>query len=74
MEISADLLTLTLRNLVAMWQVLTGEVQLVQQVFFHLLEVLSLSLPYQEKTKGNRMKRMETSIPKTVSWLVGLFV
>ena len=57
-----------------MWQVLTGEVQLVQQVFAHLLEVLSLSLPYQEKTKANRVKRLETGIPKAVSWLFSLFL
>ncbi len=49
-----------------MWQVLAGDVQLVRQVFAHLLEVLLLSLPYQEKRKGNRTVRVETSIPKAV--------
>ena len=50
-----------------MWHVLTGEAQLVRQVFSNLLEVLSLSLPYQEKIKSNRTIRIETEIPKSVS-------
>jgi len=49
-----------------MWHVLTGEAQLVRQVFSNLLEVLSLSLPYQEKIKSNRTIRIETEIPKSV--------
>ena len=61
--------TLTPRNLVAMWQVLTGDAQLIEKVFVHLLEVLFLSLPYQEKTKGNRTIRLETDTPKAVSLL-----
>lgn len=51
-----------------MWHVLAGDPQLLQQVFSHLLEVLSLSLPYQEKAKGGgKTTRAETSIPKAVS-------
>ena len=56
------------RNLVAMWHVLTGETQLLRMVFTNLLEVLSLSLPYQEKAKGQgRTTRVETVVPKAVS-------
>lgn len=52
----------------AMWHVLAGEPQLLRLVFSHLLEVLSLSLPYQEKAKGQgRITRVETDIPKAVS-------
>ena len=55
------------RNLVAMWHVLAGETQLLRMVFTNLLEVLSLSLPYQEKAKGHgRITRMETTVPKAV--------
>ena len=49
-----------------MWHVLTGEPKLVREVFAHLLEVLTLSLPYQEKIKNNRTLRIETDIPKAV--------
>ena len=49
-----------------MWHVLTGEPKLVREVFAHLLEVLTLSLPYQEKMKSNRTLRIETDIPKAV--------
>ena len=56
------------RNLVAMWHVLAGEPQLLRMVLSHLLEVLSLSLPYQEKAKGQgRVTRVETTSPKAVS-------
>ena len=52
----------------AMWHVLAGDPQLLRQVFLHLLEVLSLSLPYQEKVKsGGKTTRAETSTPKAVS-------
>lgn len=51
-----------------MWHVLAGEPQLLRMVFSHLLEVLALSLPYQEKVKGQgRITRVETDIPKAVS-------
>ena len=50
-----------------MWQVLVGEGQLVRQVFDQLLEVISLSLPYQEKRKGSNFIRVETATPKAVS-------
>ena len=52
----------------SMWQVLAGEPQLLRMVFSHLLEVLTLSLPYQEKARGQgRVSRVETSVPKAVS-------
>ena len=52
----------------AMWHILAGETQLLRMVFSHLLEVLSLSLPYQEKARGQgRVSRVETTIPKAVS-------
>lgn len=55
-------------NLVAMWHVLAGETQLLRMVFTNLLEVMALSLPYQEKAKGQgRVTRMETTVPKAVS-------
>ena len=51
-----------------MWHVLAGETQLLKMVFTNLLEVLSLSLPYQEKAKGQgKVTRMETTVPKAVS-------
>ena len=56
------------RNLIAMWHILAGEPQLLKIVFSNLLEVLSLSLPYQEKAKGQgKTSRVETAIPKAVS-------
>ena len=45
---------------------LTGEPKLVRDVFAHLLEVLTLSLPYQEKTRGSKTLRVETDVPKAV--------
>ena len=54
--------------MVAMWHVLTGETQLLRMVFTNLLEVMSLSLPYQEKAKGQgRVTRVEANVPKAVS-------
>ena len=51
-----------------MWHVLAGDAQLLRQVFAHLLEVLSLTLPYQEKTKsGGKTTNIETIVPKAVS-------
>ena len=50
-----------------MWQVFVGEGPLIEQVFTTLLEVISLSLPYQEKVKGTKTVRVETAIPKAVS-------
>ena len=51
-----------------MWHILAGEPQLLKMVFSNLLEVLSLSLPYQEKAKGQgKVSRVETTIPKAVS-------
>lgn len=51
-----------------MWQVLVSDEATITQVFQHILEVLSFSLPYQEKPKGNKVLRMETDVPKAVSW------
>ena len=50
-----------------MWDVMTGDVQLMKNVFIHLLDVLSLTLPYQEKARGNITVKVETSVPKAVS-------
>lgn len=55
------------RQMVAMWQVLVSDEGTITQVFQHILEVLSFSLPYQEKTKGNKVIRTETDVPKAVS-------
>ena len=62
-------LFLVSRQWVAMWQVFVGEGPLIEQVLTNLLEVLNLSLPYQEKIKGSKTLRVETAIPKAVSEL-----
>jgi hypothetical protein len=60
-------------NMVAMWHVLTGETQLLRMVFTNLLEVMSLSLPYQEKAKGQgRVTRVEANVPKAASNALGV--
>lgn len=59
-------------HLVSMWQVLVGEGQLVRQVFDQLLEVISLSLPYQEKRKGSNFIRVETATPKAATHAIGV--
>ena len=61
------------RQLVALWQVLTGDTQLMTNVIKHLLEVLVLTLPYQERSRTSATsgvasyQRTETPIPKAVS-------
>lgn len=50
-----------------MWQVLCGEESVLRRVFSQLLEVLTLTLPYQEKHKGNKVLRYPTETPQTVS-------
>ena len=50
-----------------MWQVLVSDEGTITLVFQHILEVLSFSLPYQEKPKGNKVVRTETDVPKAVS-------
>lgn len=50
-----------------MWQVLVSDEATITQVFQHILEVLSFSLPYQEKRKGSTTVRLETDVPKAVS-------
>ena len=49
-----------------MWKVLAGEEGILQRVFAHLLEVLNLSLPYQEKHKNNKVVRLPTDVPLSV--------
>ena len=67
------LLLLVAREMVAIWQVHTGEPQLIKQVFVHLLDTLFHCVAYQEKMKGNRPVRIETPVPKAVSlWFNGL--
>ena len=63
-----------LSNLVELWQVLTGDVKLMKSVILHLLEVISLTLPYQEKARGSVMTKVETAVPKAVSVRVCLSV
>ncbi|KAL5467301.1 hypothetical protein EMCRGX_G031509 [Ephydatia muelleri] len=54
-------------EMVAIWQVHTGEPQLIKQVFVHLLDTLFHCVAYQEKMKGNRPVRIETPVPKAVT-------
>jgi hypothetical protein len=61
------------KNLVAMWHIIAGEAHLLKSVFLNLLEVLSLSLPYQEKAKGQgKVSIVETTLPKAASNAVGV--
>lgn len=54
-----------------MWHILAGEAHLLRSVFSNLLEVLSLSLPYQEKAKGQgKVSIVETTLPKAVSFII----
>ena len=57
-----------------MWHIVAGEANLLKSVFTNLLEVLSLSLPYQEKAKGQqgRVTTVETTLPKAVSVIIVL--
>lgn len=57
------------RQLVSMWEVLVSDEATITKVFQHILEVLSFSLPYQEKPKGNKTIRIETDVPKAVRTL-----
>ena len=52
--------------MVAMWDVMTGDLQLMKNVLTHLLEVLSLTLSYQEKSRGSISVKIETPVPKAV--------
>jgi len=48
-----------------MWEIMIGDKQLAKIIFEYLLEVISLTLPYQEKdTSGTRI---EMHTPKAVS-------
>lgn len=53
-------------ELIDMWQVLCGDEAILRKVFVQLLEVLTLSLPYQERNKGNRTIRYHTETPQSV--------
>lgn len=57
-----------------MWKVLSGEETISKRVFSHLLEVLNLSLPYQEKHKGSKIVRYATDTPHIVSIHFGLYM
>ena len=48
----------------ALWQVHSGEPQLIQQVFAHSLDMLFHCVAYQEKMK--KPDRIETPVPKAV--------
>ena len=73
LNLVSPLLLLPYRQLVALWQVLTGDTQLMTNVIKHLLEVLVLTLPYQERSRTSATsgvasyQRTETPIPKAVS-------
>lgn len=54
-------------ELIDMWKVLSGEENMLKKVFAQLLEVLTLSLPYQEKNKGNKIVRLHTETPQSVN-------
>ncbi|XP_011410499.2 PREDICTED: maestro heat-like repeat-containing protein family member 1 [Amphimedon queenslandica] len=60
-------------ELVSLWQVLTGDTQLMTNVIKHLLEVLVLTLPYQERSRTSATsgvasyQRTETPIPKAAT-------
>jgi hypothetical protein len=53
-------------EVIDMWQVLCGDEDILRKVFSQLLEVLSLSLPYQEKHKGSKVVRQRTETPHSV--------
>lgn len=63
-------------NLIAMWEVLTGDIPLFRSVLNHLMEVLTLSLPYQERTRTSAgsvsYQRVETSVPKNASQAIAI--
>ena len=50
-----------------MWEIMIGDRQLAKIIFEHLLEVIALTLPYQEKDFGGTITRTETHTPKAVS-------
>ena len=54
-------------ELVDMWKVLCGEETILRKVFTKILDVLTLSLPYQEKNKNNKIIRLPTETPQSVS-------
>ena len=50
-----------------MWEVVIGDKQLAKIIFEQLLEVLSLTLPYQQRDFGGTVTRIETHTAKAVS-------
>lgn len=60
-------------ELIDMWQVLCGDEAILRRVFSQLLEVLTLSLPYQEKHKGSKIVRHRTETPHSVNLYACLF-
>ena len=50
-----------------MWEIMIGDKQLAKIIFEHLLEVIALTLPYQEKEFGGTVTRTETHTAKAVS-------
>ena len=56
MEYYESLLFITMlyifRNLINMWEIMIGDKQLAKIIFEHLLEVIALTLSYQEKEFG----------------------
>lgn len=50
-----------------MWEVIIGDKQLAKTIFEHLLEVIVLTLPYQEREVAGTITRTETHTPKAVS-------
>lgn len=53
-----------------MWEIIIGDKQLAKIIFEHLLEVIQLTLPYQEKEIGGTITRTETHTPKAVSSVI----
>ena len=65
------ILCIVFRNLINMWEIMIGDKQLAKIIFEYLLEVIALTLPYQEKEFGVSVTRTETHTPKAVSLATG---
>ena len=65
------ILHIVFRNLINMWEIMIGDKQLAKIIFEYLLEVIALTLPYQEKEFGVSVTRTETHTPKAVSFAIG---
>ncbi|XP_065915103.1 maestro heat-like repeat-containing protein family member 1 [Dysidea avara] len=55
------------QNLISMWKVMIGDKQLAKIIFEQLLEVLALTLPYQERDFSGTLTRIETHTAKAVT-------